>query len=278
MGFYSKYDRIIRKFAPSVAKASYHPLVRIVADTVSSALSLPFPELRELPPNHLRMRIGVGNRILNDHINFIQTSGRCWLHFLSHQYCTSKSDVVELGCGCGRVARGLKDDWFEGTYVGVDIDREMVEYCRRNFPEERFQFILSPHKSVTYSRNNTSSTIETRGDLVVAGQGSKDFVYSISLYSHLLESEMVDYMEESYRILKPGGIMYMTFFCMEHVELGGRWTFQHSRGNAYIESEQFPEAAVAYHRDFLVHTVKDIGFCEVTVNPRKAQSELVARK
>src|SRR6266705_233468 len=134
MAFYSKYDRVYRRFVPSMAKASYNPLVKIGVDAVSSALSLPFPELRDLPPNHLRIRIGAGNRILNDHLPFIETSSRCWLTFLSRQYCTFRSDVVELGCGCGRVARSLKDDWFEGTYLGVDIDSEMLEYCQRNFP------------------------------------------------------------------------------------------------------------------------------------------------
>jgi SAM-dependent methyltransferase len=104
-----------------------------------------------MPPNHLRIRIGAGNRIFNGHIDFIRDGNELWLMFLSHKYCTSNSDVVELGCGCGRLARPLRDPrwnpWFEGTYVGVDIDEEMIAYCRNNFPAERFKFILSPDKS-----------------------------------------------------------------------------------------------------------------------------------
>ena len=148
MGVYSKHDRIYRKFVPSVAKPSYHPVVRVGGDAIARMLALPFPELRDLPPNHLRLRVGAGNQILNGHVDFLDTSSRCWLAFLSRRYCTSISDVVELGCGCGRVARALKepswDPWFEGTYVGVDIDSEMIEYCRNNFPAPRFKFILSP--------------------------------------------------------------------------------------------------------------------------------------
>lgn len=278
MAFYSKYDRVFRRFVPSMAKASYNPLVKIAGDVVSSALSLPFPELRDLPPNHLRIRIGVGNRILNDHIHFVETGSRCWLTFLSRQYCTFRSDVVELGCGCGRVARSLKDDWFEGTYLGVDIDSEMLEYCRRNFPEGRFQFIRSPHRSATYSSGSSYDARETTSELMIAEPQSKDFVYSISLYSHLLEIEVTDYMQETYRMLRAEGIMYMTFFCIEHVELGRRWTFRHQRGNAFVESAQYPEAAVAYHEDFMVELAKNCGFREVTVAPGKVQSELFACK
>src|SRR6266446_8558588 len=145
MAFYSKHDRIFRRFVPSVAKASYNPFFKIAGDAIARVLARPFPELRDLPPNHLCIRVGSGNRILNGHVNFIKTSTDCWLAFLSRRYCTSGSDVVELGCGCGRVARALKDPWFEGTYVGVDIDSEMLEYCRQNFPVGRFEFLLSPH-------------------------------------------------------------------------------------------------------------------------------------
>jgi len=85
-------------------------------------------------------------------------------------------------------------------------------------------------------------------------------------------------MQESYRILRTNGIMFMTFFCIEHVELGGRWTFGNRRGNAYIESARYPEAAVAYHEAFMVDLAKNCGFREVTVAPKKGQSELVALK
>src|SRR5215831_4375293 len=283
MALYSKHDRIYRKFVPSVAKLSYNPIVRAGGDAVARLLALPFPELRDLPPNHLRIRVGSGNRIFNGHVDFIQTSSRCWLAFLSRGYCTSSSDVVELGCGCGRIARALRDPrwdpWFDGTYVGVDIDNEMIEYCRNNFPAERFEFITSPHRSKTYSSENLCVASETAFDLAIAAPESKDFVYSVSLYSHLLETEALDYLRETYRILRVGGIMYMTFFCIEHVELGGRWTFKHRHGHAHVESARYPEAAVAYDQAFMTELVTNCGFREVTVAPQRSrQSELIARK
>jgi predicted SAM-dependent methyltransferase len=163
--------------------------------------------------------------------------------------------------------------------VGVDIDNEMIEYCRNNFPAERFEFILSPHKSTTYSPDNSCVTSNTSFDLAIAAPESKDFVYSLSLYTHLLETEALDYLEETYRMLRVDGIMYMNFFCIEHVELGRRWTFQHRRGNSYVESTRYPEAAVAYYEAFMTKLVANCGFREVTVMPRgNAPSELVARK
>jgi SAM-dependent methyltransferase len=279
MALYSKYDRMLRKFAPSVAKLSYNPILKIAGDSIARVLARPFPELRDLPPNHLCIRVGSGNRIVNGHINFIKTSSDCWLTFLSRNYCTSRSHVVELGCGCGRVARVLKDLWFEGTYIGVDIDNEMLDYCRHNFPPERFTFIQSPHKSTTYFVRTPYNMSSAGPDLVIAEANSKDFVYSLSLYSHLLEAEVIEYLRESHRILRPGGVMYMTFFCIEHVKLGQRWTFKHRHGNAYVESERCPEAAVAYHEAFMTESATNCGFREVSVSHRTStQSELVAKK
>ena len=281
MELYSKYDRLYRRFVPSVAKLSYNPVAKAAGNAIARILALPFPELRDLPPNHLRLRIGVGNRILNGHVDFIEAGSRCWLLFLSRKYCTLNSDVVELGCGCGRIARALRDPWwgpwFEGTYVGVDIDPEMIEYCRNNFPAPRFQFILSPHKSMTYSPNKACKAVEPPGNLAIAAPESKDFVYSFSLFTHLLETEVSDYLRETYRILRAGGTMYMTFFCMEHLELGRRWTFRHRRGNAYIENPRYPEAAIAYHEAFMTELASNCGFRDVTVQ-RGTPSTLVARK
>jgi SAM-dependent methyltransferase len=250
----------------------------MVGDAIASSLSLPFSELRRLPPNHLRIRIGVGNRILTNHVHFIEMGNGIWLDFLSNKYCTSTSNIVELGCGCGRIAWPLRGDWFRGTYVGVDIDAEMIDYCRGHFPHERFHFVLSPHMSKTYSSREVPSSSAARSPLAIAEAASKDFIFSISLYSHLLEDEFKEYLSQSENILKSGGLMYMTFFCIEHVSIGERWTFRHKIGNAYVENIDLPEAAVAYSESHVKKLVQDIGFENVRINPRRLQSVLVAQK
>jgi SAM-dependent methyltransferase len=275
---YSRFDRTVRKLIPSVGKVSYNPLVKMVGNAIASALSLPFPELKELPPNHLRIRIGVGNRILANHVHFLEMGSGAWLDFLARQLCTASSDVVELGCGCGRIARPLKGAWFKGTYVGVDLDSEMIHYCRAHFPRDKFSFVLSPHRSETYSSGHLSkSTVNTK-KLRVADTSSKDFVFSISLYSHLLEAEFNEYLQESARILRPGGMMYLSFFCMDHVELGRRWTFGYKLGSSHVENTALPEAAVAYTQEYVYRAVQQVGFEDVTILPRSIQSVLIARK
>ena len=273
-----RLDYAIRRCAPSVAKISYAPILGLALDAIASALALPFRELRDIPPNHLRIRIGVGNRVIANHVHFLEMGSGVWMDFLSRQYCTFNSDIVELGCGCGRIARPLKGAWFQGTYVGVDIDSEMIEYCRSHFPKERFRFVHSPHKSATYSSRRQKTAPGKSAALRIADANSKDFIFSISLYSHLLEEELLEYLQESARILRVGGIMQMTFFCMDHINLGDRWTFKRAKGNSYIENQKYPEAAVAYTENYIRKLVGEIGFGEITVLPRTVQSSLIARK
>ncbi len=96
---------------------------------------------------------------------------------------------------------------------------------------------------------------------------SVDFVYSTSLFTHLLEKQLINYTEESFRVLKPGRAMYMSVFSLDHPPptYGSRHTFSHSVGNAHVESLRQPEAAVAYNEDFLVKTCKKVGFTQASV-------------
>jgi SAM-dependent methyltransferase len=275
---YSIWDHVYRKFVPSVARISYNPVVKLACNALAGLISLPFAELRDLPPNHLRIRVGVGNGIVTNHIHYLQMGSNFWHYFLSRQYCDFSSDVVELGCGCGRIAYPLKGAWFTGTYVGVDIDREMIEFCRQSFPQERFEFILSPHISKNYSSSGVGANRDNQLALSIAEAGSKRFVYSVSLYSHLLEDEVFAYLLETFRILSSGGYMFMTFFCVEHVKRGSRWTFAHRNGHAYVENDRYPEAAVAYEEGYMIELVKTAGFRELSIIPGDVQSMLVARK
>lgn len=63
-------------------------------------------------------------------------------------------------------------------------------------------------------------------------------------------------------MLKPGGYMAMYCFSMDHLPptYGDRHTFRHRRGNAYVESLEVPEAAVAYEEEFLFDVAKQAGF------------------
>ena len=118
---------LIRRLCPSNALLSYNPIFKVVGNAVSNILGTPFSEFRKLPPNHLRVRVGVGTQLLNSHAHHLGIGSQFWLECFAKAYVNAEADIVEIGCGCGRIAMHLNADYFSGTYLGIDIDPEMID-------------------------------------------------------------------------------------------------------------------------------------------------------
>jgi SAM-dependent methyltransferase len=255
------------------------PLMTVL-DVVDRATSLPFAEFRDLPPNRFRIRVGVGNRILFNQPFFLKYSSDLWLYFLT-DLITLSDHIVDIGSGCGRFAYAVRDhSAFTGHYTGIDVDLEMVTWCQQHFPADRFTFVHANIFSAVY--NPLGSKDPYRLPLE---NESADLVCSQSLFTHLLESDLANYIAESYRVLRKGKVMIMSCFCVEDLLdanwLGDRWTFKNRIQNAFVENLNYPEAAVGYSRDFLVKLGRQAGFvdCEVRAVPRpQFQSVFFCRK
>lgn len=131
--------------------------------------------------------------------------------------------ALEIGCGPGRLMCAMLP-YFDELY-GVDISDEMVKLATDNLRE--------------YS-NATVALTET-SDLVMFNNSFFDFVYSYVVFQHIPQKEIViGYVQESYRSLKPGGVLRCQFRGKPPVEteLSGKdsatWT-----GCYFSESEIF---------------------------------------
>jgi SAM-dependent methyltransferase len=248
-----------------------------VVDAFDRAVSFPFPELRGLPPNRMRIRVGVGNRLVFNQVAFLEFGAGTVVDLLSDGYLTRDARVVDIGCGCGRFPHALARYGFRGSYDGIDVDAEMVQWCRSHFPGDKYRFHVADVFSTVY--NPTGKRAAYRLPL----EGSTaDLVLGQSLFTHLLEDELASYVRESARVLVEGSHMFMGVFSLEEMAelglLGGRWSFQHAIGRARVESLELPEAAVAYERSFLLGLCEEAGFADAWVVPREPQSLLIARR
>ncbi len=251
----------VRRFIPSVSKLTYHPLVRWGLDLFDLLPRLMFRELRRLPPNHLRVRVGVGNRLFANHVaHQIQTAG-FWATALAEGWCGFESTILDLGSGCGRYAQWLRDlnykgPRFRGRYIGVDIDEEALDWCAAHF-DRRFVFHRSSHGSSSYR----PAAPAAEAFVIPEPSASVDFILAMSLFTHLLEAEADNYLREAARLLRPGGLVAITFFCLDYPPptLGGRHSFRHVMGRARVESLDQPTAAVAYDEAVMRDMVERAG-------------------
>lgn len=116
-----------------------------------------------------------------------------WLvnHFAKHITLKNKR-ILDWGCGPGRLIRHLPDVIGNGCkYFGSDYNKKSIEWCSNNLSGVEF--------------NNNS--LEAR---LPYANNSFDVIYGISIFTHLSEQMHYDWYAELYRILNPGGIMFLT--------------------------------------------------------------------
>jgi SAM-dependent methyltransferase len=164
--------------------------------------------------------------------------------------------VLEIGCGIGRDAFQLFDVLGpSGRYVGVDVTRDSIEWCRRNitprYPHYSFHH-LDVHNEL-YNPFGRKSTTEVK---LPVPDASVDRIVLASVLTHLLEDEVLHYMREFRRVLKADGLVYANFFlytveALEAAKAGGNtaWpaTFALPFGDGvYGNDPDHPRGAVAY--------------------------------
>lgn len=105
---------------------------------------------------------------------------------------TPESNVVDVGCGSGRLATQLSRH--AGLrYLGTDVVPAMLEYARRRTARPDFRFIHVDRVGIP------------------APDASADIVAFFSVLTHLLHEESFLYLEEAHRVLKPGGKVVFSF-------------------------------------------------------------------
>lgn len=278
-------ERLGRRVVPAWPVISRRRWLIWPLDAVDWLVRQPMPEFRRLPPARMRLRVGVGNRLLFNHAMFLRDPTNFWFDVLNNRLATLGSNVLDLGCGCGRTALPLRDfeyfgRRFRGQYTGVDVDAEMLAWCRANFPAHRFRFLEVGRSGDLPSDSRVYAGDERGPSRLDVADASQDFVLSNSLFTHLLEADTRRYFQEAARVLRPGGQFHLSVFFKDGAAgaRGGRWRFEHRLGEAWVESRRYPEAAVAYERATVEAWLHEAGFHRLRTLPSGRQSVIRCAK
>ena len=99
--------------------------------------------------------------------------------------------LVDLGCGSGRAAKGVSER-VQIEYLGIDIVPKLLDYAASVCPKH---YRFKCHRELS----------------IPADDASADMLCAFSLFTHLLHEESYVYLQESFRVLKPGGKVVMSF-------------------------------------------------------------------
>jgi len=111
--------------------------------------------------------------------------------------------TLDLGCGVGRHAVALASEGFEAH--AIDASRSAIAYCRDWLKEEEL------HAKIRY------------GDMQVLPypDGFFDFVLSWNVIYHTTRKKMVAILGEIVRVLRDGGLLYLTLISTRNMHCGG---------------------------------------------------------
>jgi SAM-dependent methyltransferase len=118
--------------------------------------------------------------------------------------------VLDGGCGVGRVARPLTG-YLTGEYEGFDVQPLAIEWCQKNITPRypNFRFALADVENGRYNPGGTHLASEYRFPYE---DGSFDFAFFASVFTHMLPADMENYVREAARVLKKGGRLFATYF------------------------------------------------------------------
>lgn len=102
------------------------------------------------------------------------------------------SRILDFGCGCGRIIRCLHKLFGNSSFYGTDIDKEAISWCQSHLSQIG-EFVT----------NEESPPLPYNDEFF-------DFVYSISVFTHLPEDMEFAWLEELRRVTRRGGYLLLT--------------------------------------------------------------------
>lgn len=133
-----------------------------------------------------------------DNERYMQTGqeAAAYLTALVGEFLPIPAVVCEWGCGPGRILRHLVGSPSFSRVIGSDFNEASIAWCERSLPE------------ATWVINGLRPPIALPDNYV-------DFVYGISVLTHMSETLGLEWISELRRIVRPGGLIAVT--------LQGQW-------------------------------------------------------
>lgn len=125
----------------------------------------------------------------------------CAALFDSHTLNTGKDrlKILDFGCGCGRTTRFLQLMQRFDVH-GSDINQKLVSWCQNNL------------EAVATSANELLPPLRYR-------DGEFDFVYSLSIFTHLPEASVFAWLDELARVTADNGVVLLTTHGIPAIEI-----------------------------------------------------------
>lgn len=170
--------------------------------------------------------------------------------------------VLDFGCGCGRIARQLLcQNPKPASYIGIDIHRGMIKWCRDNLTPLDVNFRFIHHDVWNLGLGPDNSRKET--EPFPAKDRSVTLAIAHSVFTHLYKQQTEFYLAEISRVLSADGIARTTWFFFDKLTFPMMQDFQVC---LYV-NEVDPTNAVIYDWRWFLEAIDKAGLYASAVTP-----------
>jgi SAM-dependent methyltransferase len=204
-----------------------------------------------LPPINMRL---MGEKFYDDQF-FLDSSLHEGERFKNRLKVNKNTEILEIGCASGRSAIGLVEKAGEvKRYVGLDAQLRNVNWCNKYIASKykycEFYFIdlwhilFNPEGSLKLDEN-------FRLDFE---KESFDLLYLNSVLPNSVDWEISIFAKEYFRLLRPGGTLFLTDFIEENVP------DMTENPENYVMKCTYPRQIVRFEKNYFIKLFTDAGF------------------
>ena len=241
---------------------SFDARAQQVADTIESILGVEAPappDALPLPPPELRFMgrsdeafLDVGDDVVSELKDLVGLQ--------------PDDDILDIGCGYGRVAHALLRHGHVGRYVGMDILARHVIWCADRLTPVSYGRHTFHRLDVENSRYNPTGSLRPTDVSLDLGP-APNLVIATSLFTHMYPDAIEHYLRETHKFIAPDGRVFATFFLLNEsqarMEREGRSAYpmrnRHDDVSRYFDEED-PLHAFACDQAWVESLVRSLGF------------------